>query len=461
MARLRYETRLTIAYTAIFAVALLVFSAIAYATVEWSLGASTLTRLQTSADAIRGIPDIKHDRITMDADDRRQFLAVLSDNHVNGAAIANDGTLIISNLGAPPREIVAAVSDGAPRGSVRTSATIDYFSQPIAGKTGSIAGSVLTWESRTVNEGAARTTLISLLATSLVIIVLAAIAGRTVIRRMLRPISNLNAMMSEIEAADLGERLAWDGPDDELGRLCLTFDRLLDRLQAAFDRERRFTADASHELRTPLSVMRAEVELSLSRERDGGTYRATLERLQLETNRLEALVESLLLTARNDAGLAVSGSLRLRDVAESAAARLEEIAAKRDIALRVEATSDVCAHADANLLESALVAVLDNALRYTPAGGTISIVVTANGDWCTLGVVDGGPGFTAAALRDGTQRFWHEDPARTGAGMGLGLAIAAAVAERHGGSVALRNGARGGVVEIRLPAVSGAVAAPA
>jgi signal transduction histidine kinase len=453
MGRLRYETRLTIVYTTIFAVALVAFSAIAYAIVAWSLGASTAARLQTTADAIRGIPDVRHGRIMLDAEDRRQFLALLSDNHVNGAALAGDGTLVISNQ-RPPAAILAAVRGGAPRGSVRTGGTVDYVSRPMAGRTGTIVGFALTWESGTVNEEAARTALLSLLAASAAVILLAGIAGRAVIRRMLRPITNLSAMMSEIEASDLGERLAWEGPDDELGRLCSAFDRLLDRLQASFDRERRFTADASHELRTPLSVMRAEVELSLSRRRDAGAYRATLERLQLETTRLEALVESLLLTARSDAGLAVTAPVRLRDVAERAAGRLDGIAAQRGVALRLETENDACAHADASLLESALVAVMDNALRYTPAGGTICLAVTSSGDWCTLLVRDGGTGFSPAALREGTQRFWRDDPARSGAGMGLGLAIVAAVAERHGGTIALRNDPNGGVVEIRLPAVA-------
>jgi two-component system OmpR family sensor kinase len=453
MRRLPYRTRLMVAYTAIIAVALLAFSAIAYAMVQWSLAASTAARLETTASAIRGIPDVKKGRIAMDGDDRRQFLALLSDNHVNGAAFTDDGALLFSSLGTPPSDVIAASSSGASRDRLQTGATTYSSSQPIRGAGGKTVGSVLVWDSRIVNQDAARITLLSLLATSFTIIVVAAIVGGAVIRGMLAPITDLSTMMSEIEAADLGGRLAWDGPDDELGRLCSTFDRLLDRLQSAFDLERRFTADASHELRTPLSVMRAEVELSLSRERDAEAYRATLERLQLETNRMEALVESLLLTARGDAGLAAAAPLRLRGVAERAARRLEQIAAQRGVALHVEAAEDVAANADANLLESALVAVLDNALRYTPAGGSIRIAVTPRDGWCTLAVLDGGPGFGEAALRHGTQRFWRDDPSRSGAGTGLGLAIVAAVAARHGGTVTLRNAAQGGVVEIRLPAL--------
>jgi signal transduction histidine kinase len=262
-------------------------------------------------------------------------------------------------------------------------------------------------------------------------------------------------MMSAIEAPDLSDRLAWSGPDDEIGRLCTTFDRLLDRLEAAFERERRFTANASHELRTPLAVMRAEIELTLGRARDDATYRATLRRLQRETNRLEVLVESLLLTARSDAGLASANAHPLRDVAERAVARVSPIAAERDIALGVRTEHDLWALVEVALLESALVAVLDNALRYTPAGRPITVVVGRHAEDALLSIVDGGSGFSPEALQRATQRFWRDDASRSSAGMGLGLAIVAAIVERHRGSIAVRNDdGGGGIVEIRLPVVA-------
>ncbi len=451
IARLRYGTRLTIVYTAIFAAALLAFSGLAFGIVWWSLATSTAARLQAAAAAIAPIPDIRHGRIVLDRDDRRQVLAILSESRVNGAALAKDGALLLSDAAAPPAAILATRTTTG--GTVRTAGGNAYASQPIVAHDGAVLGSVVVWEPQSVNADVARITLVALLAASLAIVVLAAVAGGIVIRRMLRPIVDLNAMISAIEAADLSERLGWDGPDDELGRLCSAFDRLLDRLESSFERERNFTANASHELRTPLAVMRAEIELTLMRDRDEAGYRSTLCRLQLETDRLEALVERLLLSSRHDGSPARAVPHALRAIAERATARLAPLALERRIALRVQTEGEPWSAVDPMLLESALAAILDNALRYTPPGGAIAVTVDERAGTNVIAVADGGDGFTPAGLRHATQRFWRDDASRSSAGMGLGLAIAAAIVERHGGTIALRNDG-GGVVEFRLPAAA-------
>jgi signal transduction histidine kinase len=458
MRRLTYRTRLVVGYTAIFAGALLLFCAIAYVTVRLTLHASTDLRLQTTATAIRSVPDVHHGRLAIDRDDRQQFFALLSENHVNGIVVSADGAVLLSNLERPPAALVAALSatprSGTIHGSIDADVTpLEFTAYPIE-KSGRIVGYVAAWDARAVFEDAARITLVSLLVASLIVILAALAIGRSLIDRMLRPIADLSAMMSEIEAANLSDRLAWDGPDDELGRLCATFDRLLDRLETAFDRERRFSADASHELRTPLTVMRAEVELALLRDRDAGAYRATLGRLRLETQRLEALIESLLLTARRDTGLSDARPITLADVAAQATARMEPIAALREIELLVERLGEPAALADPTLLESALVALLDNAIRHTPPGGLVRIIVAARDARASIAVIDGGSGFSEAALANAAERFWRDDEARSGGGTGLGLAIVRTIVERHGGTIALRNGHAGGaIVELTFPAL--------
>jgi signal transduction histidine kinase len=452
--RLRYGTRITIVYTVIVAIALLAFSALAFGVVRWSLATSTATRLETTAAGVRGIPDVKHGHIALDADDRRQFLGLLNDNRIDGAAVDNSGHVLLSNLADPPAELVGRGGSAAPLGVVHHGAVANSISQPIVAKNGAVAGFVVVWSPRRGDDEVARITVLSLLAACIATVAVAAIAGGIVIRRMLQPIVDLNAMISAIEASDLGERLDWDGPDDELGRLCAAFDRLLDRLQSAFERERRFTANASHELRTPLAVMRAEIELTLLRSREGEAYRETLRRLQSETNRLEALVESLLLTARSDAGLAALVARPVAAIARGAVARLDALAAERNVRIGVRGDDDAWALIDPALLESALVALLDNALRYTAAGGDVDVTVQREDRDVALTVADGGDGFSPDALRLATQRFWRDDASRSGRGMGLGLAIVAAIVERHGGSIELRNDG-GGVVELRIPAVEG------
>ncbi len=215
---------------------------------------------------------------------------------------------------------------------------------------------------------------------------------------MLRPVAELSAMMSEIEATDLGERLAWTGPNDELGRLCVTFDRLLDRLETAFERERRFIADASHELRTPLSVMRAEVELALMHERTPEAYRAALERMQRETQRLEALAKSLILTTR-DGETWQPIPVDMSDIAMRAIERMRPLAEAHGIVLRCSTTATASVTADASMLERAVVSLIDNALRFARTEVRVG-VTRANGSASPRGCSDDGPGFSDTALHD-------------------------------------------------------------
>ena len=272
-------------------------------------------------------------------------------------------------------------------------------------------GTIAAWESRSSYDDASRVTLLALGLAGFIVIAAAAAAGGALTRQMLRPVTELSAMISEIEATDLTERLAWEGPDDELGRLCVTFDRLLDRLETAFDRERRFIADASHELRTPLSVMRAEVELALMHERTPEAYRGALQRLQRETQRLEKLAQSLILTTREDAAIAVHPMLA-GDVAARATEQMQPLANARGIALTCTAAPGVEVMGDAEMLERAIVALIDNALRFARRRVDVHGRGRSRPQRSRSG--DDGPGFSEAALREATGRFWRDDPARSG-----------------------------------------------
>ena len=324
-----YRTRLMLAYTAIVAIAVVLLGTVAFVTVRVALNTAFAARLETTVKAIRSIVDVRHGRMEdLHGEDLIQFQALLG-RGLNGAVLRRDGSLMSSNLSAPPAALLTAIAASAtPNGVVRVDrGTTAYVLLAIAER-GVRYGTIVAWESRSVYDDAERITLIALGAAGLIVIAAGAAAAGTLTRRMLRPVTELSAMISEIEATDLGERLAWDGPDDELGRLCITFDRLLDRLETAFERERRFIADASHELRTPLSVMRAEVELALMHERTPEAYRSALQRLQRETQRLEVLAQSLILTTRDDAGT-VEHSVAAGDIAARATACMQPLATSR------------------------------------------------------------------------------------------------------------------------------------
>ena len=451
--RLPYRTRLTLASTAIVAIAVVLLGTIAFVTVRITLERALETRLQTTAQAIRSVVDVRHGKLkNLDAEDRTQFLLILG-QRINGAVLHADGTLMTSNLATPPRAILAAITNPArPRGTIRIDGVaVAYAALPIAER-GVRYGTLAAWESRAEYDEAVASTVIALGAAGLFVIAAAAAAGGALTRRMLRPVTELSAMMSEIEATDLDERLAWNGPDDELGRLCTTFDRLLDRLETAFERERRFIADASHELRTPLSVMRAEVELALMQERTPEAYRSTLQRLQRETQRLESLAHNLLLTARHDAGALSATAVPLSVIAEHATMHMQPLAESGNIVLTCEAATNVEIVADSAMLEGAVAALIDNALRF--ARTNVRVTAGVAGSDATIAVSDDGPGFSEAALREATGRFWRDVPARSGAGTGLGLAIVRSIVERHHGTIALRNATQGSgaVAVLTVPA---------
>jgi signal transduction histidine kinase len=452
--QLAYGTRLTLAYTAIVAVAVALLGAVAFATVRLTLDTTLDTRLETTAKAIRSIVDVRRGELAaLDREDREQFSAILG-QRVNGAVLRRDGSLLASNLAAPPAAILhAIVNPAAGHGRVAVAgSTISYVAVPIVER-GVRYGTTAAWESRSAYDDAVRITLIALGLAGLLVIAAAAAAGGALTRRMLQPVTELSAMISEIEATDLTERLAWAGPDDELGMLCATFDRLLDRLETAFDRERRFIADASHELRTPLTVMRAEVELALMHERTPEAYRAALLRLQRETQRLETLAQSLILTTRDDASIAVHPVVA-GAVAARATEHMQPLASARGIALTCAVVADVEVMGDAQMLERAIVALIDNALRF--ARSRVEVTVEAGDGIATIVVRDDGPGFSDAARDAATRRFWRDDPARSGNGTGLGLAIARSIAERHRGTLALDNATAGtgAVVTLTLPATA-------
>lgn len=449
--RLTFRARVTLAYAALVAVAVVLLGAIAFLTVRVALVSAFETRLETTARTIRSIVDIHHGRLEdLQGDDLVQFRSLFGQG-LNGAVLRRDGSLMSSNLAAPPATLLDQIV-----GAVRPADVVhvdrggtSYVLMPIV-ENGVRFGTILTWGSRSAYEDAERITLLALGAAGLVVIVAGAAAAGTVTRRMLRPVTELSAMMSEIEATDLGERLAWNGPDDELGRLCNAFDRLLDRLETAFEHERRFIADAAHELRTPLSVLRAEVELALMQERSPAAYRSALQRLQRETQRLETLAESLILTTREAQPLAV-GPVPAGEIAARATRQMHPLAAARGIELAFTGAPPVHVAVDANMLERAIVALIDNALRF--AREKVSVGVTCAEALADIAVRDDGPGFSPDALRDATSRFWREDRSRSGAGTGLGLAIARSIAERHHGSLRLGNatGASGAVVVLAVP----------
>jgi signal transduction histidine kinase len=411
-------------------------------------------RLRATSEAAAAITDSP----VLDASDRKQFARIIGVK-LDGALIRSDGTILVSSASAVPPEIRALSSFDAQQTRLLTMTPAVgggekmrvAVSRLVMGPT--VRGVAVAWRSDDPIEDINRPAAIAFSVAIPIIVVLAVLAGWAITRRGLAPLTDLANLASDIEASDLTRRLNAPKGDDELGQLCATFDRMLDRLQGAFERQRRFTADASHELRAPLSVIRAEADLALRKPRDGAEYRHALESIASETSRLEALIGDLLVVARADEGGASKSTfVDFSATASEAAARLQSVADAKGVHLRSWVEPGLTVVADRDSISRVPVVLLDNAVKFAPPGGKVNLIAERNGTSAILRVRDDGPGFSRAGLERATSRFWREDSARSRGGSGLGLAIARAIIEQAGGTITLANGPTGGAeVTVHIP----------
>jgi heavy metal sensor kinase len=285
---------------------------------------------------------------------------------------------------------------------------------------------------------------------------LAGLAGYCLAKHALSPIERMAKRAHEINAERLSARLDIDNPEDELGRLASAFNETLARLERAFEQLRRFTSDASHELRTPLTAIRSVGEIGLRNE--GGTeyYREVIASMLEEAGRLTHLVESLLAISRADAGqitLARTGIVVLPLVRE-VTALLQVLAEEKGQQIVIEGSDTAHVQADRTVLRQILINLLDNAIKYSPLGGHISVRVLSSANNVSIEVEDSGPGISAEHRHRVFDRFYRVDEGRsrdTG-GAGLGLAFAKWGAEANGGRLELTCPTQGGCVfRLRLP----------
>jgi heavy metal sensor kinase len=275
--------------------------------------------------------------------------------------------------------------------------------------------------------------------------------------RALSPIDAVTRTARKISAEDLSQRLNMRLPEDEVGRLARTFDEMIARLDEAFKRQRQFTADASHELRTPLTAIKGQTEVALQREREPEDYQEVLRAVNGQVDRMIRLVASLLTLARADAReIPVNREpVDLGTTVKDAVDQIRPAAADKSISVDVHADGGVRVNADQDLMLQLMLNLLDNAVKYTPVGGTIEVSWRGNGDHADLSVSDTGPGIAAEHLPHIFDRFYRADKARSraGGGAGLGLSICRWIVEAHGGSIsAASTPGQGSTFSVRLPA---------
>ena len=289
-----------------------------------------------------------------------------------------------------------------------------------------------------------------------VCLLLAFMAGLWMSGRALRPIQRISDTARAIDDSHLTLRLSVSNSGDELDSLSVTLNGMLDRLESAFERISRFTADASHELRTPLALIRANVEMLRS---DPDTSPAVIRRTDdvlNEIDRMRSLISSLLELARN--GMDGEMTMELIDPADLTA-RVAEIgshlAADKNIRFQVRQPSAIFPmKGNDSALSRVLVILLDNAVRYTPSGGEVWLDVTSSAEECKMAVYDTGCGIAEADLPHIFDRFYRADVSRnrTTGGAGLGLSIAHEIVRAHGGTIAVDSAeSRGATFVVSIP----------
>jgi heavy metal sensor kinase len=290
------------------------------------------------------------------------------------------------------------------------------------------------------------------------VLLLASGGGYFLARKSLAPIALMNSQTQRISAENLSARLDLTNSRDELGRLATTINDLLARLESSFKEQQRFIADASHELRTPLAVLRGETEVALGKTRTIEEYQQSLSLIQDEAERLSRIVEDLFILARqpiNTRAALNKERVSLNDAVRDCARAAQVLAVRKGVRLKLEKDSpSIALNGDEELIRRLILNLLDNAVKYTPAGGEISLALARQNGSAEIVVRDTGIGIPEAAQPRVFDRFYRVDKARARAmgGAGLGLSIAQWIVEAHGGAITLASApGQGSTFTVRLP----------
>jgi len=461
-------------YTGVFAALLLFTGAFFYQHLEHSLEASLDTTLEIRAQQIAGGITLVGGTITVRdvTGDLPGFDANPNDQHPSPVDV-NNGALV-RLLDAHGRLLHQTPAFGALRVPAE-SITHPLQSTPWQGTVTNSDGQEVRLVSRALTENGQLFAVIQvgeslaqlhallhdlvgeLLVVGLLVLLACAVGSYWLAARAFAPIQRLAQTARSIKAGNLHRRVTVPPAHDEVQYLALTLNEMIDSLDQAFSRQRRFVADASHELRTPVAVIRNKTDVALLGARTQQDYITVLQGINAEAERLGHLISDLLALARGDEGRTQfeREPVRLDLVAGAVAANAELLAAERGITLEVQAPRPVTILGDEARLIQVVMNLLENAVRYTNPGGRVTVTVEAQQDQALLLVRDTGIGIAPEHLPHLFERFYRADPARrrTGGGSsGLGLAIVEWIVCAHGGTVAVESRVgRGSSFTVTLP----------
>ncbi len=282
----------------------------------------------------------------------------------------------------------------------------------------------------------------------------AGVGGWFLAHRALAPVDAIVEAARKIGAEDLSQRIEAATSNDELGRLTAVLNDMLARLEHSFTAVRHFSADAAHELRTPLTILKGELEVALRSASAEPEYQRVLASCLEEVDRLSALVEDLLFLARSDSGNLTPAQIpvNLAEVLEEVEPALRALAETAGITFTTTTPPVVWVRGNAPMLFRLIFNLGENAMKYTPPGGTVEVVLSQEGTTATLVVRDTGPGIAPEDQSRIFDRFYRGDPARSRGGTGLGLALARSIVLIHNGQIAVKSTlGRGSCFRVTLP----------
>lgn len=447
---LPFRARLTLWYTALLAVALLIFSITVYVLMSRALINNVDSTLRTRITQIE--PELGERDGGLAAPENEN---TTDESGVPTVVLSPAGRLV---GGSVPPDVAAWIA--AHRSSLKPGIAFDgtpnvRLATKSVSRGGHIRGYVLAWQSTKQVEAARHTLLLVLFGTGTVLLIIAGAGGLVLARRLLEPVADVTHTAAAISATDLHRRVPVGKPQDELSEMATTFNAMIDRLEGAVERERRFTADASHELRSPLAVIRAEATLALERPRAEADYRQALTAIDAEAITMEEVIGALLILARE--GLPESERreiIALADVTDAAVDQCRQARDHGEVMVRCHVPPDLEVQGSARLLTLAIRNLVENAIKVSPPHSTVDIEASRAGENVTLSVCDQGPGIAPEHQLHIFDPFYQVSGARTpGASHGLGLAICRRIVEAHGGSLTVESQpGHGACFRIMLPA---------
>ena len=285
---------------------------------------------------------------------------------------------------------------------------------------------------------------------------IAVTGGFFLIRSSLMPLDNMAVRAQKITSRSLHERMPISNTGDELQQLSISLNRMIERLEEAFHHISRFSADASHELRTPLTIMRGELEAAVQNSKIDPEAREALGTVLEETVRLSKIVDQLLTMSRLDAGEAFLEitPFDFSELVRTTVEYMRLLVDEKKLALKIDAAEPVRVEGDRSRLQQVIVNLLDNAIKYTPEGGSVSVSVRTEGDNAVLTVADTGIGISEENQAQVFERFYRTDKARSRqmGGTGLGLSIVKSIGAAHGGRVKVQSTeGRGSTFRFEIP----------